>query len=179
MNEEICTKSVWVIVLGSEKLCSAGCHPLLDKPTRLMWQWRKILLLVRQKGPQQHLVGKLHLGKELGTQECHEKKGLSGCSTVSVRRNGYCSKPSSCPGCKSVAISELYLWLPQPCCLCRLCKCNIKYWQWLCSNSMCFKKGHNNEGTREIICKTMLIRHSGTIDREKKIDNQSSGDTKF
>lgn len=47
MNEEICTKSVWVIFLGSEKLCSAGCHPLLDKPTRLMWQWRKILLLVR------------------------------------------------------------------------------------------------------------------------------------
>lgn len=43
---------------------------------------------------------------------------------------------------------------------------------------MFFKKGHNNEGTREIICKTMLIRHSGTIDREK-INNQSSGDTKF
>lgn len=33
---------------------------------------------------------------------------------------------------------------------------------------MFFKKDHNNEDTREIICKTMLIRHSGTIDEEKK-----------
>ena len=32
---------------------------------------------------------------------------------------------------------------------------------------MFFKKGHNNEDTGEIICKTMLIRHSGTIDGEK------------
>lgn len=45
---------------------------------------------------------------------------------------------------------------------------------------MFFKKDHNNEDTREIICKTMLIRHSGTIDKEKKKPNiQSPGDTKF
>ena len=33
---------------------------------------------------------------------------------------------------------------------------------------MFFKKGHNKEDTGEIICKTTLIRHSGTIDGGKK-----------